>query len=101
MKTDYDVILPEDGISASEAVARETQMRLVSIQEETTAFGQYRIELIGSYQNLIHFLNAMSINYPLCQIHIERIEPEETALYIRLTVTKKTGTQKRNYGAGI
>lgn len=101
MKTDYDMPLLQDGIAASEEAARESQMHLVSIQEETTAVGQYRIELMGSYQNLIYFLNTMSVNYPSCGIHIERIEPEETALYIRMMVMKKMGAQKKNYDAEV
>ena len=50
-----------------EEAARESQMHLVSIQEETTAVGQYRMELMGSYQNLIYFFE-----HHVCELSISR-----------------------------
>lgn len=88
-------IFPSDSdVSLWEATARETQMQLLSIQEESNALGRYRIELHGSFHNLIYFMNHLSMNHPLCHIEVQCIEPIEKGLYIRMMLTERADTRK-------
>lgn len=83
-----DMFQADDSISALEAGSQDTAVQILSMQSESTASHAYQLEVMGTYENLIYFLNHLSQQRPLWQVQLQSMEPEGELIHAKWILGK-------------